>query len=190
MSYLDKLLEGVVVEWKALEELGVFYGGLTGKSKSDFAEGNAKFITYMNVFSNIAVNTDIATFVKIAENERQNKVEYGDVLFTGSSETPDECGMSSVMTTKTDEEFYLNSFCFGYRLNYKNLFLPDFLKYLFRDNKIRKHISQTANGVTRFNVSKARFAKISIPIPPLEIQQKIVAILDTFSKLTAELTAE
>jgi len=190
MSNLEKLLEGVEVEWKMLGEIGTFYGGLTGKNKSDFSDGNAKFITYMNVFTNMAVNVDINTLVRIGKNESQNKVEYGDVLFTGSSETPNECGMSSVMTTKTEEIFYLNSFCFGFRLTDKTLFSPDFLKFLFRDEKIRKQISKTASGVTRFNVSKARFSKITIPIPPLEIQNEIVRILDKFSTLTAELQAE
>ena len=61
---------------------------------------------------------------------------------------------------------------------------------MFRDEKIRKQISKTASGVTRFNVSKARFSKITIPIPPLEIQNEIVRILDKFSTLTAELQAE
>ena len=190
MSNLEKLLEGVEVEWKMLGEIGTFYGGLTVKNKSDFSDGNAKFITYMNVFTNMAVNVDINTLVRIGKNESQNKVEYGDVLFTGSSETPNECGMSSVMTTKTEEIFYLNSFCFGFRLTDKTLFSPDFLKFLFRDEKIRKQISKTASGVTRFNVSKARFSKITIPIPPLEIQNEIVRILDKFSTLTAELQAE
>ncbi len=144
----------------------------------------------MNVFSNIAVKTDIDIFVKIGEKENQNRVEYGDVLFTGSSETPDECGMSSVLTEKITEPLYLNSFCFGFRLHDKELFLPDFLKYLFRDDSIRKQIGQTASGVTRFNISKKRFAKVIIPIPPLPIQQEIVKILDSFTQLEAELEAE
>lgn len=78
----------------------MFYGGLSGKSKSDFTDGNAKFVTYMNVYSNIAIDTNINDMVKIAEGEKQNKIEYGDVVFTGSSETPEDCGMSSVMTTQ------------------------------------------------------------------------------------------
>ena len=155
MNKIEQLIQQYCpngVEYKKLGELGIFYGGLTGKSKTDFQNGNAKFITYMNVYSNIAVKTNINDFVRIGENENQNRVEYGDVLFTGSSETPDECGISSVLTENISEPLYLNSFCFGFRLHDKELFLPDFLKYLFRDDKIRKQIAQTANGVTRFNV--------------------------------------
>ena len=190
MSYLDKLLEGVEVEWKPLGELGYFYGGLTGKSKDDFNDGNAKFITYKNIYSNFSLKIDIEDTVKVEENEKQNTIEYGDVLFTGSSETPDECGMSSVLTEKITEPLYLNSFCFGFRLHDKELFLPDFLKYLFRDDSIRKQIGQTASGVTRFNISKKRFAKVIIPIPPIAVQQEIAYILDSFTQLEAELEAE
>ena len=49
MTKLEKLIEELCpngVEYKPLEELGSFYGGITGKSKDDFKDGNAKFITY------------------------------------------------------------------------------------------------------------------------------------------------
>lgn len=171
------------IQYKTLGEVGVFYGGLTGKNKNDFLEGNAKFISYMNVFSNIATNLEEDNFVKVGENEKQNKIQYGDILFTGSSESLEECGMSSVVTNKTEENIYLNSFCFGYRLHNSELFLPDFLKFLFRSDKIRKQIVKTASGVTRFNVSKKKMQKISIPIPPIEEQQRIADILDKFDTL-------
>jgi len=172
MNKIEKLMTELCpkgVEFKKLSDLGYFYGGLTGKDKNDFSDGNAKFITYMNVFSNIAVRLDITNFVKVGENENQNRVELGDILFTGSSETPEECGMSSVLTIHTNEPLYLNSFCFGFRLNDKTLFLPDFLKYLFRGEELRRQIVKTASGVTRFNVSKKRMEKVLVPVPPIEI---------------------
>ena len=133
---------------------------------------------------------DVDDKVKITEGEKQNVIEYGDVLFTGSSETPDECGMTAVLTQEAKEPLYLNSFCFGYRLFDKKLYLPDFLKHLFRSSELRKQIRRTANGVTRFNVSKVKMLEVQIPLPPLEIQSEIVKILDNFAELTAELTAE
>ena len=181
-------LNGVEVEWKKLGEIGFFYNGLTGKNKNDFVNGNAKYVTYMNVYSNIEIDTNIEDYVKINENEQQNRIEYGDVLFTGSSETLDECGISSVLTKHIDEPLYLNSFCFGFRLYDKSIFLPGFLKYLFRSAELRKQIVKTANGVTRFNVSKKLFAQISIPIPPLSEQERIVAILDKFDALVNDLS--
>ncbi len=193
MNKVEKLIAKLCpegVEYKELGEIGTFYGGLSGKSKEDFTDGNGKFITYMNIYTNPSLNIDISDTVKIGENEKQNLVQYGDILFTGSSETPNECGMSSVLTIETEEKLYLNSFCFGFRLNEKEDFLPDFMKHLFRSYEIRKQIALTASGVTRFNVSKKRFAKIQIPLPPLSVQQEIVTILDKFTSLEAELEAE
>ena len=190
MNYIENLLKGQKVEWKTLGELGEFYGGLTGKNKNDFSEGNAKYVTYVNVFKNPALNFDINDFVKINESENQNKIQYGDILFTGSSETPDECGMSSVVNKKVEEDIYLNSFCFGFRLNEPSEFDPDFLKHIFRSFELRKQIGLTANGVTRFNVSKKRMEKVKIPIPLLAVQKEIANILDTFTTLEAELEAE
>lgn len=175
------------VIFKKLGEAGSFFGGLSGKTKTDFQNGNCKFITYMNVYKNPAVDTDINDYVKINPDERQNIVQFGDVLFTGSSETPEECGISSVMTIKPIEPYYLNSFTIGFRLHSPGLLTPDFSKHLFRSSVLRKQINKTANGVTRFNVSKAKLAEVIIPLPPLEVQEQIVSILDRFEILVNDL---
>ena len=193
MTNLDQLIEQLCpngVEYKTLGEIGSFFGGITGKNKDDFKNGNAKFITYRNVYSNPSLQLEVEDRVRISENEKQRTLQYGDIIFTGSSETPDECGISSVLTTKTDEALYLNSFCFFLRLNNPAILLPDFSKHLFRSSKLRYQIGRTASGVTRFNVSKDKMKKIRIPIPPLEVQAEIVRILDTFTELTTELTTE
>lgn len=193
MSKLEKLIGTLCcggVEYQELGLLGRFYGGLTGKTKSDFVNGNAKLITYKNVYSNPALDINPVDTVNIYDSENQRTLEYGDVIFTGSSETPDECGFSSVVTKNPTCDLYLNSFCFFFRFNDPDIILPDFSKHLFRSERLRYQIGKTANGVTRFNVSKDKMAKIKIPLPPLPVQQEIVRILDSFTDLTAELTAE
>lgn len=178
----------LLVKWKTLGEIGAFYGGLTGKSKSDFSNGNARFVTYMNVYKNLALDTRSNDMVRIAKYEKQNTIQYGDALFTGSSETPEECGLSSVVTTDLTEPMYLNSFCFGFRLHDQSLFYPDFLKHLLRSSAIRREITKTANGVTRYNVSKKLMEKIRIPIPAYEEQVRLATILDRFESLVNDLS--
>lgn len=193
MSKIEELIKKLCpngVEYKTLGELGRFYGGITGKSKEDFKDGNAKFITYKNVYENISLKLDVEDKVKISEKENQRTLEYGDIIFTGSSETPNECGLSSVVTEKVEEKLYLNSFCFFFRMNNKEILNPDFAKHLFRSSNLRYQIGKTASGVTRFNVSKKAMEKVRIPVPPLEVQCKIVHILDDFTLLSAELSAE
>ena len=170
-----------MVEWKKLGDLGPYFGGLTGKTKEDFVEGNAKFITYMNVFANSSLDISSTGVVKINEGEKQNKIQLGDILFTGSSETPEEAGMSCVVAEELDEDYYMNSFCFGIRLDNPKQYNLHYLKHVLRSNDVRKKISKSASGVTRFNISKARFGKIQIPIPSISEQNRIVGILDTFT---------
>lgn len=195
-DFLAKLMGGAEVAWKPLGEVGSLYGGLTGKSKSDFQDGNAKFVSYKNIFGNPHIDTAAFETVKVSAGERQNAIRYGDILFTGSSERADEAGLSSAVTSILEENVYLNSFSFGLRLNDGVCLSPEFLKYLFRATFMRSSIAKTASGVTRFNISKDRFKKILIPIPcpddpekSLAIQKEIVRMLDSFTELIADLTS-
>ena len=176
-----------MVEWKKIEDLGPYFGGLTGKTKDDFVDGNAKFITYMNVFANPSLDLTTTGVVRINPGEKQNKIQKGDILFTGSSETPEEAGMSCVVTEDLDEDVYMNSFCFGIRLFQPEQYDLSYLKHLLRSNNVRTDISKSASGVTRFNISKARFGKILIPIPSLSEQTQIASNLDTFTASIANL---
>ena len=170
-----------------LGELGTIFCGLTGKSKADFSDGNARYATYTNVFNNIALNIEANDFVRVGSDERQRSLAYGDVIFTGSSESLEEVGMTSVVTRQLTEPLYLNSFCIGFRMNDASLLNPEFAKHLFRSGPLRAQITKTANGVTRINVSKVRLAKILVPVPPTADQERIARILDLFEVLTGDL---
>jgi type I restriction enzyme S subunit len=193
VSAIGKLIARVCsngVEFKRLGELGATYSGLTGKHKTDFSGGNARFVAYMNIYRNLGVDLRADDFVRIHDGEKQNLLRCGDVLFTGSSETPEDVGMSSVVLEEPMEPVYLNSFCFGYRLTDPTVLLPGFSKYVFRSDTVRRAIARSASGVTRFNISKERFLKVRIPVPPTEVQREIVKVLDSFAELQAELAAE
>ncbi len=193
MSQIDALIAELCpngVKLQALGEIGTIFGGLTGKSKADFSDGNARYVSYVNVYNNPAVNLSAQDFVRIRSSERQHTLRRGDILFTGSSETADEVGMSSVVVADVSEPLYLNSFCIGYRLKDPTILDPDFSKHLFRSSETRKRLVRTSSGVTRFNVSKARLSQVKIPIPPVGVQREIVRVLDLFTTLEAELEAE
>ncbi|KEZ22532.1 restriction endonuclease subunit S [Ureaplasma diversum] len=176
------------IVFKKLGEIGEFFGGLTGKTKQHFIDGNQKYVTYKNVFSNLTPDLDTLEDVLINENEKQKKLEIGDIIFTSSSENLEEAGVSSVITKLPNYDVYLNSFCFFLRLNDKNILSPEYSKFLFRSNEMRKNIIKVTSGVTRFNVSRKLMGNISIPIPLLPVQNHIVSILDQFNTLTNNLS--
>ena len=160
-------------------ELGHSYSGLSGKTANDFGTGKP-FITYLNVYSNNIINENDYQYVRINEGEKQNVVKYGDVLFTLSSETPEEVGVGSVFLGK--EEVLLNSFCFGIHIENEEQVYSPYLSYYVSSTPFRKFIYPFAQGSTRFNLCKADFEKASIKLPLLENQKHIYAILNSIAE--------
>ena len=194
MSRLAELIEELCpdgVEYRPRGELGSFFGGLSGKTKSDFVEieDARPFVTYREVYSLIEIDRRPQGRVLVLPHEKQLALCRGDVLFTGSSENADEVGLTAVVTTDFSEPVYLNSFSICLRWH-DATFNSRYAKYLFTSSEVRRQIRRCASGVTRFNLSKKRLESVSIPVPPLEVQREIARILDQFTTLEAELEAE
>jgi type I restriction enzyme, S subunit len=172
-----KRLPGFTGEWeeKRLGNVGKTYGGLTGKSKQDFSDGNKRYITFMNVMSNTQIKPEEFEWVKIGVGETQNVCMSGDLIFNTSSETPEELAMCSLLRSNNGE-VYLNSFCFGFRL-FSASVDGLYLTYYFRNAPGRSLIHSLAQGATRYNISKANFLKLLIFIPPLREQNAIATVL-------------
>ena len=169
----------------SFEELGTSYSGLSGKSGDDFGKGKP-YITYLNIYSNSIVNEEQVDYVVIGDNEKQNTLLYGDLLFTLSSETPDEVGIGAVYLGESDK-YYLNSFCFGLHMTATNKVYSPYLAYLVSNNVFRKFIYPLAQGSTRFNLQKNDFMKKKFLLPTFESQKEIARTLNALSsKLETE----
>lgn len=147
-------------EQRKLGDMGTAFGGLTGKSKEDFGHGAAWFVPYTNVFDNPV--GDASRLERVEIDPSQNVVRGGDALFTVSSETPEEVGMSCVWPSDLDN-LYLNSFCFGYRQD--GTFDPSYLAYMLRADSFRTKVEMLAQGISRFNISKGKVMEIEVPVP-------------------------
>lgn len=158
---------------KKLGEIGYTYSGLTGKCKDDFGQGNAKYITFLNVLTNPILKEDLFESVTIKEDEQQNKAQLGDLFFNTSSETPEDVGTCAVLLSHR-EELYLNSFCFGYRLTDNNV-IGLYLAYYFRSKLGRQLMTSLAQGATRYNLSKDLFSSSRIMLPETKGEQMAIA---------------
>ncbi|MGH2065822.1 restriction endonuclease subunit S [Aerococcus urinaeequi] len=162
--------KGFTDDWeqRKLKSIGKTFTGLSGKTKEDFGHGEAEYIPYTNIFNNPI--TDVDQLESIEIDNKQNSVVYGDILFTTSSETPEEVGMSSVWMYEK-ENVYLNSFCFGFRPIEKHH--PLYLAYLLRSPNMRKKFTLLAQGISRYNISKNKVLELTIPLPAISEQIKI-----------------
>lgn len=164
----------------SFNEMGNDYSGLTGKSSGDFGSG-LPYISYLNVFRNDIVTDGPFDCVKVSKTEKQNIVNYGDLLFTLSSETPSEVGIGAIYLGKTNP-LYLNSFCFGVHLsNQENIYGP-YLAYFVTSQYFRRTILPFAQGSTRYNLMKSDFMKHKFCFPNMASQKAIYNALHTLSE--------
>lgn len=168
-------------ETKKLGDFGNTFGGLSGKSKSDFVDGEFPYIPFMNIMTNPIIDETYFDYVNIKSGDHQNTARKGDLFFNGSSETPKEVGMCSVLN-KDIPNLYLNSFCFGFRF-FKNIEVHSlYLVYFLRSGEGRNLVSSLAQGSTRINISKKQLLKLSFKIPKIEEQKRIATILSDMDK--------
>ena len=189
-KFMDKLLDGVKVKWKKLSEIALISGAGVDK-KIIKGEKKVKLLNYMDVYRNLYLNMDIPNMEVTAKDIKikQCNILKGDIFITPSSEVKNEIGFSAMVTENMPGVVY-SYHIMRIRLKKNNLIQSMFINYLFRSDALQKQINKQAKGLTRFGLTKTQWENILIPIPPLEVQSKIVEILDNFTELTAELTAE
>ena len=169
----------MIEERVRLSDLGSTYGGLTGKTKSDFGHGSAQFVTFTGVMASARMRDGVGLeSVNVRPGESQNRVCRGDLLFNGTSETPEDIAFPTVVDWDPPAHTFLNSFCFGYRLAPTSKIVDaTFLAYMFRAPKGRAYVAQLAQGFTRYNISKTKLMDLEISLPGIDEQKRIVGQL-------------
>lgn len=190
LSYLEKLLDGVEVKWMPLGGIGSFIRG-NGLQKKDFVENGFPAIHYGQIYTRYGLSADKTfTYVSLELAAKLRKAQKNDLLLATTSEN-DEDVVKPLAWLGDKAAISGDMMLFRHEQNVK--YLAHFFKSeMFQTQKL-KYIS----GAKVRRVSSGDLAKIQIPIPcpsnpekSLAIQSEIVRILDTFTALTAELTAE
>ena len=175
LSYLEKLLDGAEVEWKSLSELASLRRGRV-MSKGYFVDNIGEYPVYSSQTANSGMIGSIDTFDFDGEfvSWTTDGANAGTVFYrTGKFSITNVCGLIKINDNSP--------------LNYKYLFY-----WLSIEAK-----SHVYSGMGNPKLLSHQVEKIPVPIPcpnnpekSLAIQSEIVRILDKFTALTAELTAE
>ena len=174
----DYLQDSVPLSYSlSFSDIGEDYSGLTGKTAEDFGSGKP-YITYVSIYANYFVDDDCSGKVSVERGEKQDVVQKGDMLFTLSSETPEEVCYGAVYSGNSTET-YLNSFCFGVRNTEEKVFSP-YMAYFFNSSRFRREVYPLAQGSTRFNLQKSDFLQKQFSYPSIENQHRIFEILNAY----------
>ena len=158
--------------------LGTFMDFKNGVNADKDAYGKGiKFVNVMDIFrKNCLSSDDVVGSVEITDKQlNEYLVVRGDILFNRTSETPQEIAFSSVYLG--EEKITFGGFVIRGRQT-KQLLLPEFAKYCFKTDTIRKEMIRRSQGAVRANIGQKDLSKVPIIIPPMEDQRLIVSILD------------
>ncbi|HEO9228063.1 TPA: restriction endonuclease subunit S [Escherichia coli] len=193
LSYLEKLLDDAEVEWLPLGVLGELVRG-NGLPKTDFTEAGIPAIHYGQIYTFYGLSTETTkSFVSQDTAKKLKKVNTGDVVITNTSENLDDVGKALVYLGKEQAVTGGHATIFKPREG----IIGKYFAYFTQTNSFYNEKRKYSKGTKVIDVSASDMAKIIIPIPcpnnpekSLAIQSEIVRILDKFTALTAELTAE
>ena len=197
MNFLEKLLDGVEVEWKALGDVIVsLKTGLNPRQNFQLNTGDAEgyYVTVREIQNGNIVFFDKTDRVnkKALEliNNRSN-LEVGDILFSGTGTV----GRNAVIGKKPDN-WNIKEGVYVIKPIHK-IIDPRYLSHLLNSKEIVNEYTKKIVGSPVISLPMGDLKKLQIPIPcpdnpekSLAIQAEIVRILDTLTTLTAELTAE
>jgi restriction modification system DNA specificity domain protein len=163
------------VEWKSLGNVFDFRNG-KGHEKEIVPAG--EFIVINSKF--ISSNGLVVKF----SNRQLSPVYKGDILMV-MSDLPNGKALAKCFLVDKDSTYTLNQRVCGLTIKNSKEMNPKFAFYILSRNK---HLLKYNNGVDQTNLRKDDILKISIPIPSLAEQQRIVSILDKFEALTTSIS--
>ena len=167
----------------ALGDVGIFKTSSVDKVIVP-GEKEVYLLNYMDVYKNSVINKTIITSKTSANNnELQNfNLKRGDIVFTPSSETPDDIGHSAVINEDLPNTLF-SYHIVRYRF-YDNEFMShDFKGYVLNNKTVLDYFSQRATGSTRFVLTRKDFNETVVRIPTSYEEQfsiaKILVDMDT-----------
>lgn len=186
---LIEMIQTAPVEWKPLGEVASYIRGLT-YNKGDESPNNSgyKVLRANNItLSNNLLNFDDVKIVKFETAVKPHQKLYsGDILISAASGSREHVG--KVAFIKSDLDYYFGGFMGVVRC--KEGLNPRYLFHVLTSGFFQAYLSNVLNSSTINNLNSKVMNAFVIPIPPLEIQQKIVKILDKFTELETTLEAE
>jgi len=189
LSFMEKLLDGAEIEWVELGEVVDFSKGKSLPKARIVEGGENKCIHYGELFTQYPA---IISEVKSRTNQSLDDSVLSmanDVLMPTSDVTPNGLATASCLS---EAGVILGGDILVIR---GGVIDGKYLSHFIRKSKSK--IMQMVKGSTVYHIYAKDLGKLLIPIPcpdnpekSLEIQAEIVRILDAFTAMTAELTAE
>ena len=171
------------IRWATLGEIGTFIRGRRF-TKADYADDGIPCIHYGEIYTRYGVSADaVVSYIDADISTKLRYAKTGDVVLTDVGETVEDVGKAVAWIG--DEDVAIHDHCYAFRHSMN----PKFVSYCMQTTSF---VAEKAKYVARTKVNTLLidgFSKIRIPVPPLDEQARIVAILDRFDALVNDLSS-
>ncbi len=188
MSFMEKLLDGVEVEWMALGDVAikVSSGGTPKTGVTEYYDGDIPWLRTQEVNFGEIWGTGVKITKEGLKNSSAKWIAENCVIVAMYGATVGKIGINKIpmATNQACANIQLDELVANYR-------------YVFHFLSGKYEYIKSLGAGSQTNINAGIVKKLQIPIPcpnnpkkSLEIQTEIVRILDTFTELTTELTTE
>lgn len=183
--YRDQLLTfGNAVPRKTLGKVGTLIRG-NGLQKKDFRKSGVGCIHYGQIYTQFGMFAEkTISFVEPMLAEKLTKVNTGDIIMATTGENVEDICKAVCWLGK--EPIVSGAHAVVYKHNQN----PKYIAYCLHTQDFYNQKTLYAYGAKVIDIRTDKLASITIPLPPLSVQQEIVAKLDTFESLLATLRHE
>ncbi|RRQ20131.1 restriction endonuclease subunit S [Guyparkeria sp. SCN-R1] len=168
-------------EWKdyRLNDLGELSTSSVDK-KIELSEQPVSLINYMDVYRHdfIGRSMPLMQVTATASEVERFQVQTGDVLFTPSSETPDDIGHAALVTEEIPNALH-SYHTVRFRQSPRRPINGRYGGHIFKQRRFREYVGRRSTGSTRYTLSLTELGGAPVSVPPEGEQSVIAQILDT-----------
>lgn len=182
MNSIEGLIERLCpdgVEYKALGDVGVFLRG-TSFQKKHFVDEGIPCVHYGQLYTYYRLCAyETKSFLGKDFANAKGLARPGDLIIATTSENEEDVCKAMAWLGITNVVVSNDAYIYRHTLN------PKYVAYFFQSSLFQDAKKQYITGTKVLRVSGANMAKINIPVPPMEVQEEIVRVLDSFAELEA-----
>lgn len=182
LTFDENTTGGSKIKFMQLGDVGTFIRG-NGLQKKDFTDTGVGCIHYGQIYTYYGTFAErTKSYVSNELAEKLKKARTGDLIIATTSENVEDVGKA--VAWLGDENICISGDAFIYHHNQN----PKYMSYLFQTNSFFEQKKKCITGVKVMRINDVAMSKFKFGFPPIEEQERIVAILDKFDSLVNDIS--
>ena len=177
-SQFIEMFENKEFEEKTLDEISIISGEYgSNVSAMEYDATLPRYVRITDITENGKLDPNSFASPKNETNIDKYLLQYGDILFARTGATVGK----TYLYEESDGNCIYAGYCIRFRLNTK-IVNPEYIFRYTQTSKYLKWVDIVKRGGAQPNINSKQYGSITIPIPPMELQNKFAEIVKQVDK--------